>query len=95
MKDKFQLGIFMKTEINEKQKFCYNYHEVKELAESYGYKVIDKVECGVIWYGAFTLGVRNIWSLTNGRFQTADLIDGSYTNHKPCSSLEEALSRPL
>lgn len=73
---------------------CHNYEEVKKIAESYGYTVEDKVECGVTWYAAFLKGTRRIWRTREG-FQTADLVDDLYSNHKPFTKFEDALMRPV
>ncbi|GAG09724.1 unnamed protein product [marine sediment metagenome] len=42
----------------------------------------------------FRLGDRNIWGVYEG-WQTADLIDNRYTNHKKFIRLSDALNRPL
>lgn len=76
------------------QKFYHNFFEVKTLIESYGYKSETKIEFGCTYHKRFIKGVRNIWETRRG-YQSADLINGKYTNHQEFSELTDALERPL
>lgn len=78
----------------EEKKYCYDYFDVKKIVEEAGYTIQDKLENGYIWYDYFVKGVRHIWLYREG-FQTADLIDGKYCNHKPCKTFAQALEREL
>lgn len=60
------------------------------LANELGYSVEESIQYG----NRFTNGNRNVWAIREG-WQTADLIDGSYCNHKAYTQLEEALKREL
>lgn len=55
-----------------------------------GYSVSNSAQMGT----SFARGGRHIWSTRLG-WQTADLIDGMYRNHKFFENLNEALERPL
>ena len=62
----------------------------EELARSMGYSVHMSHKSG----SSFKKDDRNIWSTCMG-WQTADLDNGSYRNHKIYGVLSDALRRPL
>ncbi|AUR86151.1 hypothetical protein NVP1083O_05 [Vibrio phage 1.083.O._10N.286.52.B9] len=77
-----------------------DYDELKALAESAGYSVIDEIECNCLYIGSFVNGNRVVWKTINRltlstRWQTADLINGHYTNHLLFNNLTDALKRDL
>lgn len=55
-----------------------------------GYKHEQSAQNG----SRFTNGTRNVWSVQDG-WQTADLINGFYTNHKKFEMLSDALWRKI
>jgi hypothetical protein len=60
------------------------------LGEELGYEHSRDVHRG----SRFQRGERRVWSTYSG-WQTADIINGEYTNHKHYTNLSEALSRAL
>lgn len=62
-----------------------------ELAEKLGYKH----DSGPIRGSSFGKEMRRVWPLSNGHWQTADVIGGMYRNHETFEKLTEALQRPL
>ncbi|AUS02240.1 hypothetical protein NVP2096O_05 [Vibrio phage 2.096.O._10N.286.48.B5] len=77
-----------------------DYDELKALAESVGYSVIDKIEYNCLYVGSFESGNRVVWKTFNSftmvtQWQTADLINGHYTNHLLFNNLTDALQRDL
>jgi hypothetical protein len=67
------------------------FHEQDEtLARKLGYAVIRSPRAGA----SFVRDDRHVWSTRLG-WQTADLDNGSYVNHKIFANLPDALERPL
>lgn len=69
---------------------AYASDEQVALAAKLGYEVTRSHKYG----HRFQKGGRRIWSLYQG-WQSADLVDGQYINHKPYQHLEGALTRDL
>lgn len=93
--DDFQKVLDEVEVIERKPKYCEDYKTVEDFVEGYGYTIKNKIENGIIWYKSFVKGEhRNVWATYQG-FQTADLIDGMYCNHKKFDDLSDALARPL
>lgn len=63
----------------------------KRYASLHGYKISESVMFGTKFYQ----NRRHIWSTSEGRWQTADLVDDYYTNHQLFDELKAALRRPL
>ncbi|MDB4461699.1 hypothetical protein N9043_01965 [bacterium] len=59
-----------------------------------GYEVKYKLENGYYWHKAFEKENRRVWQIREG-WQTANLIDGRYTNHEKFDNLANALKRGL
>lgn len=69
---------------------AYATDEQVALGEALGYAHDKCAERG----SSFTNGVRNVWATREG-WQTADLIDGYYRNHKKFAGIGDALKREL
>ena len=69
-----------------------------ELAKSLGYEHSRSHQSGD-HFGKHTKGAeRRVWSIMYGaaaKWQTADIVNGYYTNHLPYKDLSDALRRPL
>lgn len=68
------------------------------LADDIGYSYDCNQQRGHV----FKKGTRHVWSCSTDAqdrlllaWQTADLIDGRYINHKKFTDLSEALNRPI
>jgi len=78
-----------------------DYKELENVAIKAGYDVKFKIENHCFYIDKFVKGGRNIWSILFSRqdltmgWQTADKINGSYTNHKKFKTLSGALAREL
>jgi hypothetical protein len=78
-----------------------DYETVQQLASEYGYNTIHKIENNCFYVDNLVKNNRVIWSILFSRqdltmgWQTADIINGSYNNHKKFESLIDALNREL
>ena len=63
----------------------------KHFAKMHGYQISESVMFGT----KFQKANRRIWPTAEGRWQTADLQKGHYTNHKLFDELGDAIQRPL
>ncbi len=83
----------METKIKEG---C-NYAAIKMLARKHGYKVIDKIEGNYKYVKTLVKGNQHIWVVYGNdyciKWQTAQLINNHFTNHKKYKSLVRALKR--
>jgi hypothetical protein len=68
----------------------YSTTEQEALATELGFELFRCIDKGDI----YSQGERQIWSCRSG-WQTADLIDNRYQNHKLFERLEDALRRLL
>lgn len=80
--------------------FLFNYKDIimayatnteKYLARLLGYKVSQSV----MWGNRFQKEQRRVWATAEGNWQTADIVNGYYTNHKLFADVRAALARPL
>lgn len=76
------------------------YPENETLANNCGFKVNPKEENGYLYAVNFSREFRHVWQCIDRRmggivWQTADLIDGKYCNHKKFKDLYEAFKHPM
>ncbi|NEN87909.1 MAG: hypothetical protein F6K48_02905 [Okeania sp. SIO3H1] len=71
--------------------------EEKRIAKNRNYECVPDSRRGGSWC-KFNRRERWVWLCSRGGYgvywQTADLIDGKYQNHKPFRNLVDALERP-
>tara|TARA_Y100001956_G_C4090371_1_gene172666 strand:+ start:349 stop:636 length:288 start_codon:yes stop_codon:yes gene_type:complete len=88
------------TTINNNPKKAKDFDAVAAVAACHGYNVDGEIENGYIYATRFSKGNRRIWQCIDRRmgglvWQTADLIDGYYRNHKKFKNLSLAFLREL